>query len=294
MASIRIPATSANLGVLFDKGAVALDVFENTIYVEKAVETKLHIQGEGRDILPYGKENLVYRAIEHFYRETGRRMPGLSLGMQNGIPLSKGLGSSAACIAGGIFAANELEGKILNLNEMIMMAAGMEGHGDNVCAALAGGIVLFEGNGFERIPEHGAAGFILFIPESTLSTKKSREVLPSEYDEQTLATARRLEHEMIRALRECDYEKAGALMQEDVLHQPYRKSLIPYWDDVISASAAAGSWGTSLSGAGPAMISICPREAVDGIAGRIKMSIDKKYGLNIIGCGVNGRGISHV
>ncbi|MBN2559016.1 MAG: homoserine kinase, partial [Clostridia bacterium] len=137
MACIHIPATSANLGVLFDKGAVALDVFENTIEVEKAVETKMNIQGEARDILPRGKENLVYRAIEHFYRETGRRMPGLSLDMHNGIPLSRGLGSSAACIAGGIFAANELEGGILNLNEMIMMAADLEGHGDNVCAAAA-------------------------------------------------------------------------------------------------------------------------------------------------------------
>ncbi|MBN2558620.1 MAG: hypothetical protein JXB33_07710, partial [Clostridia bacterium] len=154
-----------------------------------------------------------------------------------------------------------------------------------------GGIVLFEGDGFERIPENGAAGFILFIPGSTLSTQKSRGVLPSGYDGNTLETARRLERGMIKALRECDYEKAGALMQKDVLHQPYRKSLVPYWDDVIAASAAAGSWGTALSGAGPAMISICPREAVDVIVRRIKMSIDKKHGLNIIGCGVNGRGI---
>ena len=107
------------------------------------------------------------------------------------------------------------------------------------------------------IPNRSGVGFILFIPETTLNTKKSRGILPRNYDIKTTARAKKLEESMINALYDMDYEKAGSLMELDVIHQPYRKELLPYWDDVVSVAKSAGVWGTALSGAGPSMISMC-------------------------------------
>lgn len=291
MTEVRIPATSANLGVLFDKGGVALDAFENIIKIEEADEFSLDVSGLETGHIPRNKENLINKAIEYFYNETGRTMPVFSILTTNGIPISRGLGSSAACISGGIFAANLFEEEILNKKEIIMMAAGLEGHGDNVCAAVSGGFSIYKTDGILTIPSSTDLGFILYLPKETLSTKKSRGILPSEYDYKTRKMADNLEHSMMKALYDMDYEKAGSLMELDVIHQPYRKQLIPYWEEVMLFSKKAGVWGTALSGAGPAMISMCPANHIDKIIKELKMSVDKRFNLNIIGCEINTRGI---
>jgi len=290
MTEVRIPATSANLGVLFDKGGVALDAFENIIRIEEAKEFSLNISGLGADHIPMNRENLINKAIEYFYNETGRPMPVFSISTTNGIPISRGLGSSAACIAGGIFAASMYEGETLSKTEIINMATALEGHGDNVCAAVSGGFSIYKTDGILTMPSGIDLGFILYIPEETLSTKKSRGILPSEYDYKTRKRADNLEHSMMKALYDMDYEKAGSLMELDVIHQPYRKQLIPYWEEVMLFSKKAGVWGTALSGAGPSMISMCPINHIDKIIKELKMSVDKRFNLNIIGCEINTRG----
>ena len=80
-------------------------------------------------------------------------------------------------------------------------------------------------------------------------------------------------------------------MELDVIHQPYRSKLLPFWNDVLSAAKEAGAWGTALSGAGPSMISMCSRIGMDAIIEKIKFSIDKRYKLTIIGCEININGI---
>lgn len=291
MIRISIPATSANLGVLFDKGGVALKAFKNTLSIEEADNFNFSLSGLGADILPQNKSNLIYKAIEYFYNLTGLSMPVFSIVSYNGIPISRGLGSSGACIAGGIYAANRHEKNLLTEKEIILMAAEMEGHGDNVCAAVSGGFSLFDNNGFRKIKSDSGPGFILYIPKTTLSTKKSREILPGQYDRDTVFLAAELKEAMIKALDENDYEKAGSLMIKDVIHQPYRKKLIPYWDNVIGTAREAGVWGTALSGAGPAMISMCSKDNIEKTADYIKIHIDKKFNLNIIGCEMEPHGI---
>lgn len=292
MLSIQIPSTSANLGVLFDKGAVALDAFRNIISVEKSDEASITIKGEGRNHLPGNKKNLVCKAIDCFYNQTGISKHKLSIAMTNGIPLSRGLGSSAACIAGGIYIANEMEGGILSKKEVIMMAAEMEGHGDNVCAAVTGGFAIFTEDNYREIPAGDNLAFIIYIPPNKLGTKKSRSVLPADYDYRTIKRAESLEQSMMKALYDKDYEKAGALMEKDIIHQPYRKNLIAYWDEVTAVSKEAGVWGTALSGAGPSMISICSKNDMQKIVEKLKKSVDIKYKLNIIGCEMDIDGIT--
>ncbi len=291
MVVVKIPATSANLGVLFDKGGVALNAFENTIKIEESDKFFIDVSGAGLENIPRDNENLIHKAVQYYYNQIDRPMPVFSIYTVNEIPMSRGLGSSAACIAGGIIASKNFETQLLSKKEIIMMSAKMEGHGDNVCAAITGGISLFEGNNYSVIPNRSGVGFILFIPETTLSTKKSRGILPRNYDIKTTARAKKLEESMINALYDMDYEKAGSLMELDVIHQPYRKKLLPYWDDVVSVAKSAGVWGTALSGAGPSMISMCSLSDMENIVEDLKLCVDKQYKLNIIGCEMNPHGI---
>ena len=288
---IRIPCTTANLGVLFDKGGIALDAFFNDMVINEASETSIKIIGEGISSLPRDKSNLVCKAISRFYALTGTREPDYNLNMVNRIPLSRGLGSSAACIAGGLYAANAMSGYLLEENELIQIAAEMEGHGDNVCPAFMGGITLYNKDSIRSFDFSDDLAFILYIPENELSTKHSRAVLPKEYPEETKKKAELLEMEMTDALEAKDYEKAGHLMEQDVIHQPYRKKLIPFWDEVISAAGRAGVHGTALSGAGPSMISMCSKADMKTIMENLRDSIDKNHGLNIIGCEICREGL---
>lgn len=289
--NIKVPCTSANLGVLFDKGGVALDAFFNEINIEKASFTSIRIEGLGASTLPQDKSNLVCTAISRYYEIVGRPEPQYRLNMHNQIPLSRGLGSSAACIAGGIYAANILEGNLLAIEDLIHMAAEVEGHGDNVCPAILGGITLYKKNSIKSFEYSSELAFILYIPENELSTKKSRAVLPVSYQKETLETAARLEREMIDSLSKKDYAKAGSLMELDVIHQPYRKELIPFWDDVIDAARRAGAYGTALSGAGPSMISMCLASEKETILKKVHNAIDITHGLNIIGCEIFEKGL---
>jgi homoserine kinase len=289
---IKIPCTSANLGVLFDKGGVALDAFFNEITIEKSSATKISIEGLGAATLPRDKSNLVCTAISRYYQSIGRTEPFYNIHMKNSIPLSRGLGSSAACIAGGLFAANILEGNPLTTEELIHMAAEMEGHGDNVCPAILGGITLYEKDLIRSFKNTDDLSFIVYIPQSELSTKKSRAVLPKTYPVEIIEKAAFLESEMIKAFEQKDYKKAGSLMKQDVIHQPYRKILVPFWDDVIKAAENAGVYGTALSGAGPAMISFCSTSEKQTILKKISNAIDINHGLNIIGCEICEKGIS--
>jgi len=291
MSVVSIPATSANLGVLFDKGGVALDAFENTIKIEESDKFFIDVSGLGSENISRDSENLIYKAIQYYYNQIDRPMPVFLIDVYNKIPLSRGLGSSAACIAGGISAANYYECEILTKKEIIMMSAQMEGHGDNVCAAITGGISIFNGDDYLKLPLGDDIGFIIFVPETTLSTKKSRAILPYKYDRDTLNKARSIELSMIKALHDMDYEKAGSLMELDVIHQPYRKKLLPYWDEVVSLAKSTGVWGTALSGAGPSMISMCSLADMENIVEDLKLSVDKQYKLNIIGCEMNPHGI---
>lgn len=290
MVRVVVPATSANLGVLFDKGGVALDVFRNTIELEVGDTSHFLIEGEGEGELPEGRDNLVYRAIERFYLEIGKKPDNFTIRTYNQIPLSRGLGSSAACIAGGMQAANELEGGPLGEKDVISMAAEMEGHGDNVCACVKGGICLFEKGSYRKVPSPAAA-FVIYIPTRRLDTKMSRGVLPGRHEKDAMKEAMRLENRMIAALESGDLEKAGATMERDVLHQPYRKKLIPFWDEVMEAARDAGVFGTALSGAGPSMVSLCALESVHEIASKIKSTIDKKHELSIMVSEINEKGM---
>jgi homoserine kinase len=139
--TIRVPATSANLGPGFDALGLALDLWNETV-ITLAIEYTVQVNGEGKERLSHGENNLIIQAARNLAEVAGKRLPPFHVDCINRIPLSSGLGSSAAAKLTGLLGANVLLGKPLSKDEILNLATEMEGHPDNVAAALLGGLVV--------------------------------------------------------------------------------------------------------------------------------------------------------
>lgn len=140
MIKIRIPATSANIGSGFDSLGLALNLY-NYIYMEQI--DGIEIKSKDHTVIPTGENNLVYKTAKHLFEICGKPFTGLHIEQENNIPMTRGLGSSSACIVGGLFGANELMGNPLSQDELVNFAAVMEGHPDNSTPAILGGYSMF-------------------------------------------------------------------------------------------------------------------------------------------------------
>lgn len=258
--TIRVPATSANLGPGFDALGLALDLWNEAV-ITLAIEYSVQVSGEGRERLAPGENNLIVRSAQRLAEVVGKRLPPFHLDCVNRIPLSSGLGSSAAAKLTGLLGANALLGKPLSKHEILNLAAEMEGHPDNVAPALLGGLIVsaMEGNQvlahkveLETNPD-APLHITVVLPDAHLSTQQARLALP---DHVTLQDAI---HNLSRAVmvteafRKGDLELLGRAMT-DTLHQPYRLPLIPGGQEAMQAAREAGAAAAAISGAGPGII----------------------------------------
>lgn len=259
MTTVKVPATSANVGAGFDALGLAVDLY-NTVRFELA--DSLSISSTDGTKIPQGSDNLVYRAAADTFAFCGRPVPGMHITQTNPIPMARGLGSSSACIVAGILGANALMGGPLSPRQMLTLATNIEGHPDNVAPALLGGFVasvLDEGQVYsvkKDISEQLA--FAAFIPDFPLLTRKARAVLPQNVpfkdavynlSRAALATA---------AFCDGDYELLG-VATKDALHQSYRLPLIPGGDELFDFALDLGALAVYISGAGPTIMAVVRR-----------------------------------
>ena len=257
--SVSTPASTANLGAGFDCLALALGL-RNLVElwdVGRGAGLEIDIEGEGEDRLPTGPTNLIARAAERVFAKVGRRPTGLlRLHAVNGIPLSSGMGSSAATIVGGLVAANALVEGGLPREALLRLAYEMEGHPDNAAAALYGGLTLVSAAGEELMARSVPVPnmrVVVALPDMRLSTAEARAALPAQVP---LADAVfNLGHALftVEALRAGDEALLGWAIG-DRLHQPYRQRLIPGYAAVVAAARQAGAAAVALSGAGPSLV----------------------------------------
>ena len=256
---IQVPATSANLGPGFDVLGVALDLY-NYIYMEEMSGLDIKVCGEGKDQISCREDNIVYRAAQAVYLRVGLEPSGFRIILENNIPVARGLGSSAAAIAGGLVGANALLGNPLNREELISMAVSLEGHPDNVVAAMAGGFIVAarceETTCYKRLDPPKSLHFQVAVPDFTLLTEAARNVLPETISLKDAVFNLGNTALLVAALASGDLETMGKSMC-DKLHQPYRMDLVPGMQQVFTAAKEAGSLGVALSGSGPTVIALC-------------------------------------
>lgn len=256
MIRIQVPATSANLGSGFDSLGIALNLY-NQVWMEES--DTIDISSKDSIRVPADDSNLIFWAAKQVYEKCGRKLPGLKIVQLNNIPMARGLGSSSACIVAGILGANRLLGGPLSVQELINLAAEIEGHPDNTTPAIEGGLAasaIEAGRVYSvSVPVSEKIRFALFIPPFELKTEKARSVLPTEYSRSDAVYNLSRSALMAASLFSGKLENLRVAVQ-DKIHQPYRASLISHLDDVFRLSYELGSLGTYVSGAGPTIISM--------------------------------------
>ncbi len=266
---VSVPATTGNLGPGFDCLGAALSLY-NHFEFSLSDELRITASGEGADKVERDETNLVYQGIVKLYQHIDRPIPAITLHTDTKIPLSRGLGSSATAIVGGLFGANLLAGSPLERGELLDLAIAMEGHPDNVAPAVLGGCQLMasnqsEGWEFCDLNWHEDIAIAVAIPDFELSTAKARQVLPKQvsmhdaiFNASHLAL---LSHGI--STGNVDWLRAGL---QDRLHQPYRESLIVGMAEVQTAAISSGAYGMVISGAGPTLLSLAPVGTIEIVA----------------------------
>ena len=263
MPSIRIPASTANMGAGFDSIGMALCLY-NEIEFELLPQGLEIILPEGSDpSIPRDESNLIVRSIQAGLAATQTPLPGLRIVQRDHIPQTRGLGSSSACVVGGIIAANILSDAVLSTEQMIDIAARIEGHPDNILPTFIGGMTagVMEGDHvrFIHIDPPRELKCCVMIPDFQLSTQTARDVLPSQVPIKDAVYNISRAALMVGAMTQGKLDLIGTALG-DALHQPYRKTLIPGYDDIVAAAARHGALGCCLSGAGPTLIAFLDRD----------------------------------
>ncbi len=256
MFEVCVPATSANLACGFDVLGLALNLFYRVEVSSEGEGFHLYHQGEGEGKIKE-EDNLFFRAVRRTWEEVGFPEQGMRVKAFNEIPISRGLGSSAACIVAGVISANEVMGRVLNLSQMIEVASQIEGHSDNVVPAFLGGFtiaLLREGRIFyHQLPFLREVEMVVCIPDYTLSTEEMRKVLPSSYPrDKVVFTLSSLAY-LLGSIFTGDKE-GFFLSLEDEIHQPYRGAKIKGFSKVKEYIQKRNLGNVAISGSGPALI----------------------------------------
>ncbi len=256
--SVKVPATTANLGAGFDCIGAALSLY-NQFTFTLADALSIVAKGAEASRVDLSSENLAYQAFIKVFDRLQRPIPGIKLEIDLEVPLARGLGSSATAIVGGLLGGNGIAGFPLSPAEIMEMAIAMEGHPDNVVPALIGGCRLAASYGEQweicDIPWHSTIAPVVAIPNFELSTAEARQVLPATYSRAD--TVFNISHLalLMRGLEtgNSQWVKAGLV---DRIHQPYRQKLIQGYTEVEQAAVAAGAYGLVISGAGPTLLAL--------------------------------------
>ena len=264
---VLVPATVANLGPGFDALGVAIRMHLEVDIEPRRDSVEVMVEGEGAEQLPQDDTILVIRSMNAFFDHVGRRPPGFAVRVRNPIPLGAGLGSSAAAVVGGLFAARAITGRNVPQIEMVQLATGVEGHPDNVLPALLGGLVVCyqaagsgeqDGLRYFRLDPSDRLVPIVAVPREGFGTPEARQALPQEVsfrDAQFTAARAAL---LVAAMSTGAGSEVLSDAMDDRLHEPYRLRLMPETAAVQDQLRSAGL-PVALAGAGPSLLVVVPR-----------------------------------
>ena len=250
---ITVPASTANLGAGFDSLGLALNLFL-TIEVHEADDWQVVPLSSELEVFPRDETHYIVEVAKEVADTYSKKLSPCHLYVSSDIPLTRGLGSSAAAVIAGIELADAVGGLSLTKEEKLKLANQYEGHPDNVGASLYGGLVVSCHHekevsllAFSDLPIE----IVTVSPKSELKTSESRNVLPSSIEFKEAVRAGAVSNVLVAAFLTKDWDTAGKMMKQDRYHQPHRKKLLPHYDEVESVANRSGAFGVAISGAGP-------------------------------------------
>lgn len=256
MIRVRVPATSANIGPGFDAMGLALKMYNEFGF--ESLEEGIEIVGFHEKYR--NGDNLVLRSVRRLYQAAGEKLEGMRITLKEGIPVSRGLGSSAACIVGGLVGANALLEKPLEKEALIELAVELEGHPDNVVPAFEGGLTVSFAEG--GIVRHEKIDFDYeklllnaLIPDFEVSTEQARKVLPEKFTLDDVVGNISRTAMLVALLTNGKFENMWDILSDRV-HQPYRSRLIKGFDRIEEKMRELEFDGLFISGAGPTLMGV--------------------------------------
>lgn len=258
MVEVRVPASSANIGPGYDSFGIALTMY-NSIRVSET-DSGLYIRNINPEgYIPLSEKNLVCRAVMRAFDEVGYSARGLKISQKSDIPMTRGLGSSSACIVGGLVAGNIISGRKLTSQRIFELANEIEGHPDNVAPALFGGFCISCNDGGrlyrQTIRVSNEIKFVAMVPEYYVVTRKSRGLIPDMISTQDAAYNLSHAAGMAVSFATGDYKNLSVYCK-DRIHQQYRRSVVDDLENIIEKSMNYGALAAYLSGSGPTVIAI--------------------------------------
>jgi len=254
MIRLKIPCSTSNIGPGFDTLGLALNRYLY-LTVTDAQQTTIAVEGNGKEHITTDESNLVFCAMKTTAQKLGKELPAFHLHIKNEIPAYGGLGGSGAAIAGGVFLANELLNGNLSQNEMLNIAVEIEGHPDNVSAALFGGLTINCFNAERKVHCRSVKiekplSIITCSPHFQVQTKQARKILPQQISLKDAVTNIENVASLVSAFICGDFE-ALRYSTGDRLHEQHRATLIPGYNEVKKSALEAGALSFNISGAGP-------------------------------------------
>jgi homoserine kinase len=255
---VVVPATSANLGCAFDCGGLALKLYLRALFVPSgSTQLSLEYQGKTPERFPMKSSNLILHALRYAAERLEAPLPQGHVLVQSEIPISVGLGSSAAAVIAGLLLGTHYSGKEVAPEQLLRWAEDIEGHIDNAAAAYHGGLVLALSNNIERVvvakanfPE--SIRLVVVTPSITVPTHEAREVLPKFYDRADVLHTLQRTSVLAATCFSGNFDLFPELFH-DKLHQPYRQKLVPGMEGCL-ALRRTGLLGVAISGSGSSVI----------------------------------------
>jgi homoserine kinase len=255
---VVVPATSANLGCAFDCGGLALRLYLRALFIPSAsAELSLEYQGKTPDRFPMKSSNLILHALRLAAERLDAPPPKGHVLVQSDIPISVGLGSSAAAVIAGLLLGSRHSGKEVAPELLLRWAEEIEGHIDNAAAAYYGGLVLALSNNVERVvvaktnfPD--SIRLVVITPAITVPTHQAREVLPKSYDRADVLHTLQRTSLLVATCFSGNFDLFPELFH-DKLHQPYRQQLVPGMERCLGLRLP-GLLGVAISGSGSSVI----------------------------------------
>ena len=271
-AVVRVPGSTSNLGSGFDCIGAAVDRWLTAsvvVLTEPGAETVIQRGGTLAGLDVPASQDWITVGVRVACEAAGKPVPrALRIRASSQIPVARGLGSSAAAVVAGATAATGICGFSLTDEQLLDACAAVEGHPDNVAAAIYGGAVLVVPSAAKRVvPLTVAKGLALVfaVPDFETRTRDMRAVLPTELPHATATRAAGLSAALVHGLATGDGDTLRAAL-EDVLHVPYRRALVRGFDDVCGAAVAAGAFGATLSGSGSTLVAVAPAAQANAVA----------------------------